>query len=390
MRSKSLLLCFFLVFANHVFADIPRELLKKILNANASFEQYQIKFERKFKYPLEKDTLSEVYISNVFRTDLEYYIGYQQINYLKSNALRSLVASNTKGMYRVNFSNNISYKTLLADNEPLLIKNLNNNVYKPLLYSRADLMAFSEKNKDERYIYLEKIDSIKDQKKRFVCIEKTIVLIDRQTYIPMSEETFTVGKINNQYSLYKLIDYQLLEKSAYKPILITSDSFIAIIAKYPDGDSIKNSRKDLYQKIKPGDTLNQIMATLFRKANFKFQDIKDSIVLLDFFYTTCAPCIEASPELNSLYSNFKNKGVYLFGINAFETDWANVKNYVADHQILYPIVETNKQTLYNFGVTGFPRLLIIKNGVLIKIIYGYNKGITETIIKDLNQLLTKP
>jgi thiol-disulfide isomerase/thioredoxin len=390
MRSKSLLLCFFLVFANHIFADIPKELLKKILNANASFEQYQIRFERKFKYPLEKDTLSEVYISTVFRTDLEYYIGYQQINYLKSNALRSLVASNTKGMYRVNFSNNISYKTLLADNEPLLIKNLNANVYKPLLYSRADLMDFSEKNKDESFIYLEKIDSIKDQKKRFVCIEKTIVLIDRQTYIPMSEETFTVGKINNQYSLYKLIDYQLLEKSAYKPILKTSDSFIAIITKYPDGDSIKNSRKDLYQKIKPGDTLTQIMATLFRKANFKFQDIKDSIVLLDFFYTTCAPCIAASPELNSLYSNFKNKGVYLFGINAFETDWANIKNYVVDHQILYPIVETNKQTLYNFGVTGFPRLLIIKNGVLIKIIYGYTKGVTETIVKDLNQLLTKP
>lgn len=389
MRTNYLFLIFCFVFSTSVFADIPKDLMKRILNANASFEQYQIKYERKFKYPLEKDTLSEVYISTIYRTDLEYYIGYQQVNYLKSNAARSIIASNTKGMYRVNFSNNISYKTLLADNEPLLIKNLSASIYKPLLYSRSDLASFTEKNKDAKFIYLEKTDSVKDAKKRFVCIEKTIICIDKQTYLPVSEEQFTIGKTNNQYSLYKLVDYTLLDKNSYKPILKTADSFIAIIKTFPDGDSIKNSRKDLYQKIKPGDTLTQIMATLFRKANFKFQDIKDSIVLLDFFYTTCAPCVAAAPELNALYSSYKNKGVYLFGINAFETDWANINKYVTDHQILYPIIETNKQTLYNFGVTGFPRLLIIKNGVLVKIIYGYTKGVTEMLKLNIDQLLIK-
>lgn len=389
MRIKSLLLLFSLFSTFVVFADIPKDLLKKILNANASFEQYQIQYERKFKYPLEKDTLSEVYVSVIYRTDLEYYIGYQQVNYLKSNAVRSIIASNTKGMYRVNFSNNISYKTLLADNEPLLIKNLSASLYKPLLYSRNDLSSFTEKNKDGKFIYLEKTDSVKDAKKRFVCIEKTIICIDKQTYLPVSEEQFTIGKTNNQYSLYKLIDYTLLDKNSYKPILKTADSFIAIIRTYPDGDSIKNTRKDLYQKIKPGDTLTQIMAVLFRKANFKFQDIKDSIILLDFFYTTCAPCVAAAPELNSLYSSYKNKGVFLFGINAFETDWSNINNYVIDHKILYPIIETNKQTLYNFGVTGFPRLLMIKNGVLVKIIYGYTKGVTEMLKSNIDQLLIK-
>jgi thiol-disulfide isomerase/thioredoxin len=389
MRNLFLFLIFCFVFPLTVCADIPKDLVKRILNATASFEQYEIKYERKFKYPLEKDTLSEVYNSTIYRTDIEYYIGYQQVSYLKSNVPRSIIASNTKGMYRVNFSNNYHYKTLLADNESLLIKNLNANIYKPLLYSKAVLLLFTEKNNDSKYIYLEKNDSIKDVKKRFICIEKTIVVIDKQTYLPVSEEQFTVGKINNQYSLYKLLDYTLLDKSLYKPILKTADSFISIIKGFPDGDSIKNSKKDLYQKIKPGDTLTQIMAVLFRKANFKFQDIKDSIVLLDFFYTTCAPCVAAAPELNSLYSSYKNKGVFLFGIDAFETDWANINKYVADHQILYPIIETNKQTLYNFGVTGFPRLLLIKNGVLVKIIYGYTKGVTEMLKTNLDQLLIK-
>lgn len=389
MRNLFLFLIFCFVSHSTAYADIPKDLVKRILNANASFEQYQIKYERKFKYPLEKDTLSEVYHSTIYRTDIEYYIGYQQINYLKSNVPRSIIASNTKGMFRVNFSNNYHYKTMLADNETLLIKNLNANVYKPLFYTRADLLRFSEKNNDTQFIYLEKIDSIKDVKKRFVCIEKTIVCIDKQTFLPVSEEQFTIGKTNNQYSLYKLLDYTLLDKSSYKSILKTSDSFVAIIKSFPDGDSIKNSKKDLYQKIKTGDTLTQIMAVLFRKANFKFQEIKDSIVLLDFFYTTCKPCVAAVPELNNLYSTYKNKGVFIFGINAFETDWSNISKYVVDHQILYPIIETNKQTLYNFGVTGFPRLLLIKNGVLVKIIYGYTKGDNEMLKTNLDQLLIK-
>jgi thiol-disulfide isomerase/thioredoxin len=389
MRNHLLLLTFCFAFYSTAFADIPKDLAKRILNATASFEQYQIKYERKFKYPLEKDTLSEIYNSTIYRTDIEYYIGYQQVSYLKSNTPRSIIASNPKGIYRVNFSNNSFYKTMLADNEVLLIKNLTANIYKPLLYSRAELLRFSEKKDDSKYINLEKIDSIKDAKKRFVCLEKTVICIDKQTYLPVSEEQFTIGKTNNQFALYKLIDYSLLEKSSYKSILKTSDSFIAIIKSYPDGDSIKNSKKDLYQKLKPGDTLTQIMAVLFRKANFKFQDIKDSIVLLDFFYTTCAPCVAAASELNSLYSNYKNKGVFLFGIDAFETDWANINKYVADHQILYPIIETNKQTLYNFGVTGFPRLLVIKNGILVKIVYGYTKGVTEMLKTNLDQLLIK-
>ena len=389
MRNLFLLFTFCFVFSSTVCADIPKDLIKRILNANASFEQYQIKYERKFKYPLEKDTLSELFNTVIYRTDIEYYIGYQQVNYLKSNSPRSIIASNTKGMYRVNFSNNCHYKTMLADNETLLIKNLNANVYKPLLYSKADLLKFSEKSNDSKYIYLEKTDSIKDAKKRFICVEKTIICIDKQTYLPVSEEQFSVGKTNNQYSLYKLIDYTLLNKLSYKSILKTADSFIAIIKTFPDGDSIKNSKKDLYQKIKTGDTLTQIMAVLFRKANFKFQEIKDSIVLLDFFYTTCKPCVAAVPELNNLYSTYKNKGVFIFGINAFETDWSNISKYVVDHQILYPIIETNKQTLYNFGVTGFPRLLLIKNGVLVKIIYGYTKGDNEMLKTNLDQLLIK-
>jgi len=80
---------------------------------------------------------------------------------------------------------------------------------------------------------------------------------------------------------------------------------------------------------------------------------------------------------------FKNRGVFLFRINAFETYWSNVNNYALEHQILYAFIETYKETLYNFGATGFPRLLIIKNGVPIKIACGYTYGGNETIVKDL-------
>jgi len=81
--------------------------------------------------------------------------------------------------------------------------------------------------------------------------------------------------------------------------------------------------------------------------------------------------------------------VFLLRLNAFETYWSNVNNYAAEDQIVYPFIEIYKETLYNFGATGFPRLLITKNDVPIKIACGYTNGGNEIIVKDLNQLLTK-
>lgn len=384
-HKRFILFLFFIFIFQNSYASLPKDLVKKVLSATAAFEQYEIVFEKHFKYPKETDTLSEIYNSTICRTDIEYYVGWHKINYLRSGSARSLLASNQSGLYRVNYKENLYYKTLLKDNEKLLIQNMNSNVYKPLLYTKEDLGLFDEVKKTDAFYFLEKIDSGKDNQNRVRFISTTKVCIDRITYLPVSEEIITVSNGNTQYSLYKLISYKHLEKTAYKPILKTSDSLISIIKGYVDADSLKKTRKDQYVKLKVGDSIDLFKASLFGGGDIDMSLYKDSLVILDFYYTTCAPCIAAVPELNSLYSLYHSRGLHLFGVNGFETDWENVPLYIQDRKVLYPMIKTTKQTVYNYGVTGFPRLFVIKNGVVVKIYYGFAKGMD----KELGILIEK-
>lgn len=379
---------FISIFQNS-FASPPKDLVKKILSATAAFEQYEIVFEKHFKYPKETDTLSEIYNSTICRTDMEYYVGWHKINYLRSGSERSLLAANQSGLYRVNYKENMYYKTLLKDNEKLLIQNMNSNVYKPLLYTKGDLDLFHVIKKTDAFYFLEKTDTGKDNQNRVNFISITKVCIDRITYLPISEELVTVGNGNTQYSLYKLISYKHLEKSAYKLILKTADSFISIIKRYVDADSLKKTRKDQYAKLKVGDSVDLFKASLFSGGDIDLSFYKDSLLILDFYYTTCAPCIAAIPELNSLYSLYHTKGLYLFGVNGFESDWENVPLYIQDRKVLYPMIKTTKQTVYNYGVTGFPRLFVIKNGVIVKIYFGFAKGMDKELGVLIEKLLTQ-
>lgn len=86
---------------------------------------------------------------------------------------------------------------------------------------------------------------------------------------------------------------------------------------------------------------------------------------------------------------FKNKCVFFLRLIGFETYRTNGNNYDAEDQIVYPFIETYKETLYNFGATGFPRLLTTKNSVRTMIASRYTYGGNDTIVKDFNQLLTK-
>jgi thiol-disulfide isomerase/thioredoxin len=381
------LLCFILYQSAQ--AKLPKDLLKNITNSSSEFRYYEIRFERQFKYPKETDTLSEVFNSTVYYTSDHHYIGHHRIDYLRSQSVRSLLASNATGLYRVNFNDNMYFYTL-KDEESLLKSNLEQNIYQPFLFDENYWNSFDVKDKNKEFYYLEKIDTIKDEKQRVMYVQTESVSIDRNTYLPMEYTSVSVNSMNTQFSRYKLNSYSILNKKSKAYISAYSDSLVLIIKSYTDGDSLKKSKRDLYKKLKVGDPAAMITGTALNGLKLQASDLKDSVVILDFFYSTCAPCIKAVPELNRLYSKFKGKGVKVFGVNPFESDWDNLSRYISDYNVVFPILKTEKQSVYDYGVTGFPRTFIIKNGKIVKIYYGFSKGMDQQIIQVLNQLIASP
>jgi len=382
----SVLFILLVLFAAPASAEIPKDLLKKTLKATATFESYNISFTRAFKYPNEADTVKELYQSSISRTDVDMYVGWHKISYQRSATPRSIAAANNAELARLNYKENLHFSQTYKDNPSKFIANLKGYLYMPLLYSKDELNRFSVQSESAAEYSLSKTDTTFDAKKRITLITYTTLTIRKSDYLPVKEVVLSVRGPKTQYAAYELLSYQNLPNTAYTNILKQSDSFLNVIKQSPNGDSLKATRKDLYKKVKTGDTM-----ALFSGINMSGQTIKvspatDSIIILDFFYTTCAPCIAAIPELNKVSEQYKGKGVSVIGVNPFNTDWDHLPNFISDQALVYQVLKTDKQVVYNYGVTGYPRLFVIKNGIIVKIYYGFAKGMDAELVKLIDAI----
>ena len=87
-------------------------------------------------------------------------------------------------------------------------------------------------------------------------------------------------------------------------------------------------------------------------------------VVLDFFFTTCPPCIASVPILNYSYVEYgcNNADVIFLGINYFNTD-IEVVNYENNYGSLIPAISGveggGAGIVANYGIHSFPTIIII-------------------------------
>lgn len=91
-------------------------------------------------------------------------------------------------------------------------------------------------------------------------------------------------------------------------------------------------------------------------------------ILVDFWYSSCPPCIAEVPKLNELYSVLKDRGDIIF--ISINTDFPQTKkdsSYVFEAakklNIKFPVVSDNKQINFTkqFNVSAYPSKFIINN-----------------------------
>lgn len=78
------------------------------------------------------------------------------------------------------------------------------------------------------------------------------------------------------------------------------------------------------------------------------------------------------------------------GINPMKNDIPRLERFVKYHGINYPILLVeNEVARKQFGISGYPTLLIIKNNRVVFIQEGFSKELKDVIIKELNQHIKK-
>lgn len=132
---------------------------------------------------------------------------------------------------------------------------------------------------------------------------------------------------------------------------------------------------------KPAPTFT---ARLFEGEEVSFEHDPDGkVIVLDFWATWCAPCVEALPELQELAAKFKEKEVVFYAINVAEMPEA-ISEFLKSHELKVPvIVDPEGQLSAAYAATAIPQTVLIGKGGRVEAVHvGFDGGDSMSILES--------
>lgn len=122
-------------------------------------------------------------------------------------------------------------------------------------------------------------------------------------------------------------------------------------------------------RFKAGERIPDLEWISISGKEIKTREISDQIIVLNFWHTTCAPCIKEIPELNQLVTKYP-KVNFVAPISDIDVDYLKDK-FLTKYNFNYDVVIVNGN---DYNVYSFPKHIVIKDSKVVEIIDGYSEG----------------
>lgn len=243
------------------------------------------------------------------------------------------------------------------------------------------------------------------------------------SFFSHGQEYVFVGKEFEKIDKYKYLDF--VQKKAENKIynengsiisLVTLDSLNKTYIKNPYtpiyfGDSIQNKAitvikflsKEEYKAINDefqdkqkkdtknrnqlkGSNIENLDLTDLNGNKFSLESLNKKIIVLNFWFTKCAPCIKEMPDLNKLKEKYNNKPIAFFAVTY---DNKNIVDaFLKKIKLDFTVIPDDRKTINQFGIQFFPTNIVIdSNGKIVYVNDFFGNGIKE--IDKVLQKLTK-
>ena len=112
------------------------------------------------------------------------------------------------------------------------------------------------------------------------------------------------------------------------------------------------------------------------------------ILLLNFWATWCAPCVNEIPSLNQLQSRFRDRGLVVLGVSV-DKDEAAYRQFVNRFRLSFLTARDPEQKINNdYGTVQFPETYIINaQGQVIDKIIGEANWTEDKMVNHVQSLL---
>jgi thiol-disulfide isomerase/thioredoxin len=108
------------------------------------------------------------------------------------------------------------------------------------------------------------------------------------------------------------------------------------------------------------------------------------LVLLDFFYLSCYPCLKSAPYLDSLYEKFGGKGLLVLGIDNVDTKQQLLEGPAGHSSARYPVIADSCGITEKFLVQSYPTFYLIDQTG--RIVYTA-QGFSQEVFRQLNEII---
>lgn len=161
------------------------------------------------------------------------------------------------------------------------------------------------------------------------------------------------------------------------PVAVAMALFVLLLAtREPGVDRDKESSL-------AGELAPAIVAPTTAGSTFDLDALRGRFVVVNFFSTTCIPCIVEHPELVEFHETHEPTGFAEVVSIAFDDGADNVRNFFSENGGEWPVIVADTGPLaVSYGVTAVPESIVVADTgeVVRKLIGGVTKEGLESVI----------
>jgi len=117
--------------------------------------------------------------------------------------------------------------------------------------------------------------------------------------------------------------------------------------------------------------------------------LKGKVVLMDFYFIGCMPCMQSLKPLNNLYDKYKGKNFVIASLTERDSK-QSVLEFEKNYHLKYPGYINAADVVKSYHVKGFPTFYFIdKEGKIANVHVGYDDDFEEKTTAVIDDLLKK-
>ncbi|MBI3468999.1 MAG: DUF2092 domain-containing protein, partial [Planctomycetes bacterium] len=129
-------------------------------------------------------------------------------------------------------------------------------------------------------------------------------------------------------------------------------------------------------------------AKLLDGGTLKLSDLKEKVVILDFWATWCGPCVAALPILTQVAKDYEKQGIAFFAVNVGEEQDV-IREFLKEKQLEMKVaLDPDSKVSELFGVQGIPQTVLVgKDGKVQVVHVGFSPDLKDRLSKELDSLV---